>query len=434
MSAAATIPTDHLAGELLAAELGRIHEFPQYDEPVRRRYRNLARAALEVMAKAETEIVSNPIEHMIQVQPLEFEELDHDTFVAQSPFGTYTLSRTMVGWNVVADFAGTISAHSIADFDTAKLLAFNDLFVRIMQSLQFGDEPKADERTCKICGCTDSRACVDEDGPCHWPAPGVDVCSSCANKLNSISDEPQQEPAQIERAARDFAEAYATSHAETVIEKAVKLYNHVVLATQQADGFHSTALADVIAERRRQVQEEGWTAEHDDQHEKCELAKAAVAYAYFATRGDDVREHYNDGALDVRNMVVWKRVWPWSQDWWKPKTQRFDLIRAAALILAEIERIDRKYDAEQWAPEPDTDLAGDDCGDEDREAPRSQFGHDPDPAIDAQIEVKRLTGCLHIARAGLERVLEFRDLTANAISIKATARRSLDHSNPERVL
>ena len=32
----------------------------------------------------------------------------------------------------------------------------------------------------------------------------------------------------------------------------------------------------------------------------------------------------------------------WSKDWWKPKDKRRDLIRAAALIVAEIERLDRK--------------------------------------------------------------------------------------------
>jgi hypothetical protein len=33
--------------------------------------------------------------------------------------------------------------------------------------------------------------------------------------------------------------------------------------------------------------------------------------------------------------------WPWSLHWWKPKSPRRDLIRAAALIVAEIERLDR---------------------------------------------------------------------------------------------
>lgn len=36
--------------------------------------------------------------------------------------------------------------------------------------------------------------------------------------------------------------------------------------------------------------------------------------------------------------------WPrsWSRAWWKPKNPRRDLVRAAALLIAEIERLDRR--------------------------------------------------------------------------------------------
>ena len=35
-------------------------------------------------------------------------------------------------------------------------------------------------------------------------------------------------------------------------------------------------------------------------------------------------------------------LWPWAAEWWKPKDCRRNLVRAGALILAEIERLDRK--------------------------------------------------------------------------------------------
>jgi len=38
--------------------------------------------------------------------------------------------------------------------------------------------------------------------------------------------------------------------------------------------------------------------------------------------------------------ISW-RTWPWAEKWWKPKNERRDLVKAAALILAEIERLDR---------------------------------------------------------------------------------------------
>lgn len=88
------------------------------------------------------------------------------------------------------------------------------------------------------------------------------------------------------------------------------------------------AARDVMAERQRQVTAEGWTPEHDDQHEVGELATAAACYAG------------NAGGY------VWAggwpgEVWPWAREWWKPSAPRRDLVKAAALILAEIERLDR---------------------------------------------------------------------------------------------
>ncbi|OKP28414.1 hypothetical protein [Serratia fonticola] len=95
-----------------------------------------------------------------------------------------------------------------------------------------------------------------------------------------------------------------------------------------------SALADVITERQRQVSAEGWTLGHDDTHENGELALAAAEYAIQAAVApwdDDVE--YADHEPG--------NFWPWDATWWKPTNQRRDLVKAGALILAEIERIDR---------------------------------------------------------------------------------------------
>lgn len=92
------------------------------------------------------------------------------------------------------------------------------------------------------------------------------------------------------------------------------------------------AVVDVAGERLRQVTAEGWAREHDDGHVDGELAKAAACYAYEATRTDYQRE------TDQGNPPP---LWPWDKEWWKPKDRRRDLVRAAALIIAEIERLDR---------------------------------------------------------------------------------------------
>jgi len=87
-------------------------------------------------------------------------------------------------------------------------------------------------------------------------------------------------------------------------------------------------LADVVAERRRQIQKEGWSPEHDDAYERGEMAGAAACYALTNVG------HWAAGpAID--------QFWPWDEAWWKPSGNRRNLVKAAALLLAEIERIDR---------------------------------------------------------------------------------------------
>lgn len=88
---------------------------------------------------------------------------------------------------------------------------------------------------------------------------------------------------------------------------------------------HTAAIRDVIAERYRQQSVEGWTPEHDDEHMHCEMAVAAACYIM----ADD------DPRADIPEL------WPWPEEWWKPTTIRRDLVKAGALVLAEIERIDR---------------------------------------------------------------------------------------------
>ncbi|HBT9651279.1 hypothetical protein B6J49_21600 [Klebsiella pneumoniae] len=89
----------------------------------------------------------------------------------------------------------------------------------------------------------------------------------------------------------------------------------------------TAAAADVLAERKRQVTADGWTPGHDDEYEHGELADAAGCYALSSELFDCAGEP--------------PRPWPWPDEWWKPTNRRRDLVKAGALILAEIERLDR---------------------------------------------------------------------------------------------
>jgi hypothetical protein len=103
----------------------------------------------------------------------------------------------------------------------------------------------------------------------------------------------------------------------------------------------SKAAADVLAERRRQIEKEGWTPEHDDQHEDGDLAGAAAAYAYAGAIHERryIKELHGPFTAQMILGGLWPASWDWQ--WWKPKSRRRDLVRAAALIIAEIERLDR---------------------------------------------------------------------------------------------
>lgn len=89
----------------------------------------------------------------------------------------------------------------------------------------------------------------------------------------------------------------------------------------------STAISDVIAERLRQQSVKGFTKQQDDTYIGGELAAAAICY--------------------IEPMEA-ESYWPadWLDDSFKPSCDRRDLVKACALLIAEIERIDRQQPGE----------------------------------------------------------------------------------------
>jgi len=92
----------------------------------------------------------------------------------------------------------------------------------------------------------------------------------------------------------------------------------------------------IAAERKRQIEVEGWTAEHDEEHEDGELALAASLYA----APDHVRLFDVMGSLKA-GYFRFEDPWPWNKDWDKRKKhsrmRRLEI--AGALIAAEIDRL-----------------------------------------------------------------------------------------------
>lgn len=117
-------------------------------------------------------------------------------------------------------------------------------------------------------------------------------------------------------------------------------YDHDAAMTIR--GYASNAAIDVMTERRRQIVEEGMRPEDDDKLVDRSLAKVAACYVVHASKSPQTR-----AKLYMSRMIP--KRWPdsWAKKWWKPKNRRRDLVRAAALIIAEIERIDRAKEDEQ---------------------------------------------------------------------------------------
>jgi hypothetical protein len=87
--------------------------------------------------------------------------------------------------------------------------------------------------------------------------------------------------------------------------------------------------AELIAvERRRQMEAEGWSAEHDSGHQEGELVEAAVSYLLHYLSQQGLASHFVE--------------WPWEARYWKPSEEPTrNLVKAGALIAAEIDRLQR---------------------------------------------------------------------------------------------
>ena len=118
-----------------------------------------------------------------------------------------------------------------------------------------------------------------------------------------------------------------------------------------------TAIELITEERARQISDEGWSEEHDHSHTDGALATAAACYALPPhRRGMDRRQMpvSNARGLADPDAFVWveKLVpcgWPFDCEFWKPSPDDRvrELVKAGALIAAEIDRIQRAVNSKQ---------------------------------------------------------------------------------------
>ena len=124
--------------------------------------------------------------------------------------------------------------------------------------------------------------------------------------------------------------------------------------TRHDPHFASKAARDVVAERIRQTDKEGWTTDHDDEHTKGELAMAAALYAapiplYDVSHsnvlgGPIIHDPWPFTTSEIRTVTpdgitVYRLVPHFDKRGKHPR--RRELVIAGAMIIAEIERLDR---------------------------------------------------------------------------------------------
>lgn len=154
---------------------------------------------------------------------------------------------------------------------------------------------------------------LDSDGGCD--ATDLQLASLIRQSLVAMDSEP----------VAFIDKSWTLVYYQPPMNLGIKIGDNLYCHAQPARD--SCAIADVIAERIRQQSVEGFSTEQDDTYVGCQLAAAAICY--------------------IEPMEA-MGYWPadWHDDSFKPTNERRNLVKAAALIIGEIERIDRKSDAE----------------------------------------------------------------------------------------
>lgn len=168
--------------------------------------------------------------------------------------------------------------------------------------------------------------------PTHWmPLPAAPGSTSSAP--GDAQDERQAFEAWAKRTNQGYdltpnVSGRMATYESNTTEHAYRGFFHGMAAPASGDA-QTSAARDVLDERQRQIIGEGFSTARDDGYTNLELADAAAQYALQA------------GGWPSLN------VWPWKPDTFKEGAPREMLVKAGALILAEIERLDRAASQQQ---------------------------------------------------------------------------------------
>lgn len=184
---------------------------------------------------------------------------------------------------------------------------------RVMADPQTPEGRKGDEMT------DESIKTLVEARPYAWVIPGDDH-----EDMNGFIDARISEEGEFTNPLYDAA-ALTALQAE---RDALKARAEAAEAALTRAVPTTASERDVLLERSRQVLGEGWDEAHDDAHTESELSIAAACYALLSAGWSQV--------------ALWE-IWPkkWGVDWLKDCDPRRAKVKAAALLIADIERLDR---------------------------------------------------------------------------------------------
>ncbi|GJD59811.1 hypothetical protein [Methylobacterium dankookense] len=114
---------------------------------------------------------------------------------------------------------------------------------------------------------------------------------------------------------------------------------------------HERIAAELAAERARGIAEHGYGPEHDDALPDDALGRAAATLAFCSTHSPERQRDLVPSNAWGLMIALWPKGWGAR---FKSEGQRQDLLRAGALLIAAIERLDRAAAADAAASTPES--------------------------------------------------------------------------------
>lgn len=106
----------------------------------------------------------------------------------------------------------------------------------------------------------------------------------------------------------------------------------VPTTAEGADAIASPAVVAVLRERLRQVEAKGYDPHHDDLHDDAEIARGALAFLLLGLAEE---------TGDVAGFDRAAQLWPFADELPLPGDYPDCLIKAAAMLIAELDRVIR---------------------------------------------------------------------------------------------